>query len=144
MPENNHKTIWFARLAVGGVFMMNVACAVTFIQQPEKYVAGCEVSGIPGKNIVQGFGILFLMWNVTYPLVILQPRTQKALFLIILVQQAIGLAGETWLWLGLPADYAALHATALRFILFDGLGLALMFAAYALLHRLHPAPLGAG
>ena len=124
---------WFARFAVGLVFLVNVNCAVAFILQPEKYAAGFEVSGVAGKAIVQGFGILFLMWNATYPPVIYQPSAHKTLFWIILIQQAIGVIGETWLWLELPAGHAALETTGLRFILFDGFGLLLMGIAFGLL-----------
>ncbi len=52
-----------------------------------------------------------------------------------LVQQAVGLAGESWLVLSLPPGHAALWATGMRFIVFDGLGLALMLLAYVLLRR---------
>lgn len=133
MPKFQTLATWFARLAVGLVFVVNINCALAFILQPERYTAGFEVGGAPGKNIVQGFGILFLMWNVTYPPVILRPNAHKMLFWIILIQQAIGVIGETWLWLALPAGHAALAATGLRFILFDGLGLALMGLAFGLL-----------
>lgn len=121
---------WLARLAVGTVFCFNVACALAFIAHPERYVAAFEVAGVPGRVMVQGIGILFLMWNATYPPVLLQPARQRLLFAIVLAQQAIGLAGETALWLSLPAGHAALRATGLRFILFDGGGLAAMTLAF--------------
>ena len=124
---------WFARLAVGFVFIVNVECAMAFILHPEKYIAGFEVGGVAGKVIVQSLGILFLMWNTTYPLVILRPQAHTTLFFIIICQQAIGVVGETWLWLALPAGHAALAATGLRFIVFDGLGLLLMGLAFGLL-----------
>lgn len=129
---------WFARLAVGSVFAVNVACALSFIFRPEYYTAGFELSGIPGKVTVQGYGILFLMWNVTYPAVILRPQAEKTLFLIILVQQAIGCVAETWMWLTLPGAHLALRATGLRFILFDGAGLVWMGVAYILLRLTGP------
>lgn len=124
---------WFARLAVGFVFALNINCALAFILQPQKYAPGFEISGVPGKVAVQGFGILFLMWNVTYPPVILQPDKFRMLYWIILSQQTIGVIGETWLWLQLPTGHTALAATGIRFILFDGLGLVLMGVALALL-----------
>jgi hypothetical protein len=70
------------------------------------------------------------MWNATYPPVLLRPGAQRTLFAILLAQQAIGLAGETWLWLGLPDGYPALRAAGLRFILYDGAGLLLMELAF--------------
>lgn len=124
---------WFARVAVGAVLAANLSCAAAFILQPERYAAGFELSGLQGRLVVQSFGILFLMWNATYPLVLLRPQAHLSLFAIILVQQALGLAGETWIWLGLPPGHAALWNTGLRFIIFDGLGLLWMGAAFVLL-----------
>ena len=54
-------------------------------------------------------------------------------FVVILAQQAIGLAGETWMWATLPPGHAALRATGLRFIAFDGAGLVGMGLAFWLL-----------
>jgi hypothetical protein len=126
---------WFARIAVGLVFALNVSCAISFLLHPEGYAGGFEVSGVPGKAVVEGFGILFLMWNVTYPPVLIHPQAQKTLFAVILVQQAIGVAGETWMALTLPAGHAALLQTGERFILFDAGGLVVMGIAFLLLFR---------
>jgi len=90
------------------------------------------VSGVPGRVFVQGLGILFLMWNATYPPVILHPDRQRLLFRIVLAQQLIGLVGEAWVWLSLPAGHEALRAAGFRFIAFDGGGLLALAAAYAL------------
>ena len=89
-----------------------------------------EVAGVPGAAAVQGLGIAFLMWNATYPAVIASPLRFRAVAVIVLVQQAIGLAGESWLRFGLPAGHAALSASIERFILFDAAGLVLMAAAF--------------
>lgn len=124
---------WFARIAVGAVFAVNVWCALVFIFQPDVYASGFELQGIAGNVMVQGMGILFLMWNATYPPVILDPRKFRALFIVLLVQQLIGVAGETWLWLNLPQGHANLAASGLRFIVFDAAGLVVMSLAYALL-----------
>ena len=70
------------------------------------------------------------MWNATYPAVIASPLRFRAVAVIVLVQQAIGLAGESWLRFGLPAGHAALSASIERFILFDAAGLVLMAAAF--------------
>lgn len=131
---------WLARAVVGVVFALNVSCALAFLARPEVYAAAFEVSGVPGRVLLQGMGILFLMWNATYPPVILRPGRQRLLFAIVLAQQAIGLVGEAWLWQSLPAGHEALRATGLRFIAFDGAGLVAMTAAYALLRRASPPP----
>lgn len=125
--------VWLARLVVGAVFLMNVGCALSFLARPDRYAAAFEVGGVPGLALVRGLGVLFLMWNATYPLVIFQPDKNRAIFAIVLIQQVIGLAGEIWIWLGLPAGHAALRATGLRFILFDGIGFLGMLAAFWLL-----------
>jgi hypothetical protein len=122
---------WFARLAVGFVFALNVSCAFAFIFQPDLYSSGFELTGLPGRVMVQALGIAFLMWNVTYPPVVFRPQSQQTLFAVILIQQVIGLSGETCLWLNLPNEHPALAMTGLRFIIFDGLGLVLMGIAFA-------------
>ena len=133
--KTDERILWLARIIVGAVFLMNVSCALAFILQPESYSPGFEVAGVPGMIYVQGLGILFLMWNATYPLVIFHPIRYRALFVVVLIQQAIGFAGETWLWLTLPAGHSPLRATGLRFIIFDGIGLITMAGAYWLLRK---------
>ena len=134
--------VWFARAAVGSVWAVNLNAALSFLAQPERYAAGFELSGVAGEAVVRGFGILFLMWNATFTLVILQPRHHQALFRIVLIQQAIGVAGETWIWLRLPPGHAALWGTGLRFLLFDGLGLAVMALAFAIMLKTSEPPKG--
>ncbi len=132
-PTHSLIGVWVARLVVGAVFLMNVGCGLSFLAWPDRFAAGFEVGGVPGLVLVRALGVLFLMWNATYPLVILRPDKNQAMFAIVLVQQVIGLAGEIWIWLALPAGDAALQATGLRFILFDGIGLLGMVAAFWLL-----------
>lgn len=131
--------VWFARLAVGAVFLLNVQCALQFILWPGRYTAGFELAGVPGEAAVRGLGIAFLMWNATYPLVLWDPRRHRALFAVVLAQQLIGLAGETWLLLTLPAGHDALAASIARFTVFDGAGLLVMGAAFVLLGGRTPA-----
>jgi hypothetical protein len=133
--KTDDRILWLARVIVGAVFLMNVSCALAFILHPDQYAPGFEVAGVPGRIYVQGLGILFLMWNATYPLVIFHPISYRALFVVVLIQQAIGLIGETWLWLTVPPGHSPLHATGLRFILFDGIGLIAMAGAYWLLRN---------
>ncbi len=125
--------LWPARLALATVFFFNVSCALAFILFPRAYMAGFEVSGVPGEALVRGIGVLFLMWNVTYPPAIWHPWRHRQMFAVLLVQQIIGLAGETWMWLTLPPGHNPLAATGRRFILFDGGGLVAMSLAFAFL-----------
>jgi len=119
------------------VFFFNVTCALAFIVRPEAYIHGFEVSGVPGEVIVQGIGVLFLMWNVTYPLAIWHPWRYRWLFVIVIVQQVIGLAGETWMLLTLASGYVSLATTGTRFIAFDGGGLVAMVITLALMMYHH-------
>ena len=133
MGRRHRSSLWLARLVVGTVFLFNVTCALAFVIRPDRYAPAFEVSGVPGRVLVRGMGILFLMWNATYPPVLIRPDRYRTLFAVILVQQAIGLAGETWMWATLPSGHTALWTTGLRFIAFDGVGLVGMGLAFWLL-----------
>jgi hypothetical protein len=130
-------TLWTARLALAVVFFFNASCALAFVARPAAYAPGFEVSGIAGQALVRGIGILFLMWNVTYPLAVWRPWRYRWLFLIIILQQVIGLAGETWMLLTLPPGHAALAATGWRFVAFDGGGLVALLVAFTLMQVAH-------
>lgn len=120
-----------ARVAVALVFAANVQCAASFVLWPEAFAGGFELTGVPGAAAVRGLGVAFLMWNATYPPVIANPHRFRALFVVVLVQQAMGLAGESWILLSLPVGHTALAASIIRFIAFDAAGLVLMAAAFA-------------
>jgi hypothetical protein len=131
---NYHRTaLWLTRLALIVVFFFNVNCALAFVIRPAAYAPGFEVSGVVGEVVVRGIGILFLMWNVTYPLAIQDPWRYRWLFLIVIIQQAIGLTGETWMLLTLPPGHTALATTGWRFVAFDGGGLVAMLITYTLM-----------
>ncbi|HIE37572.1 MAG TPA: hypothetical protein EYP77_00605 [Anaerolineae bacterium] len=137
---NQQHARWLARLVVGAVFFFNVTCALAFIAQPDRYAGAFEVGGVPGRTLVRGMGILFLMWNATHPPVLARPARNRTLFAVVLVQQAVGLAGEVWMWATLPPGHAILQTTGWRFILFDGAGLVGMGIAFWLLARAERAP----
>jgi hypothetical protein len=126
-------TLWLARLVLAVVFFFNVTCALAFIAGPAAYAASFEVSGVAGEVLTRGIGILFLMWNATYPLAMWNPYRYRWLFLIVIAQQAIGLGGETWMLLTLPPGHPVLATTGWRFIAFDGGGFLAMLAAFTLL-----------
>lgn len=124
--------VWFARAAVAAVFAVNVECALAFLARPGLYASGFELGGVPGDTAVRALGLAFLMWNATYPPVIWRPARYRELFGVVLAQQAIGLLGESWLLLTLPAGHEAIASSIARFAVFDGVGLALLAAAFAL------------
>lgn len=136
--KNNRSTkrmaaLWFARIAVLTVFAINVHCAFSFFLFPERYLGAYGLSGIPGKVALQGLAIAFLMWNATYPLVIINPEKYRILYVVVLFQQFIGLVGESVILLGIPDGYVTLSASILRFIVFDAGGLILMAVAFVVL-----------
>jgi len=120
---SENVSLWLARLVLMVVFLFNITCALEFIVRPEAYAPSFELSGVPGEALVRGMGVLFLMWNATYPLAIWHPWRFRWLVLIIIVQQAIGVIGETWMLLVLPSGHEILARSALRFIVFDSGGL---------------------
>ncbi len=120
---------WIARLLVTAVFAMNVTCALQFIVDPATYVHAYELEGPGALAAIQGMGIVFLMWNATYPPVIARPNDYRVLFAVVLAQQVIGLVGETSLLLVL-AGTGDLHASILRFIVYDAIGLVALVAAF--------------
>jgi hypothetical protein len=56
----------------------------------------------------------------------------RVAFTCVLAMQVIGLIGESLMLAALPAGHDALHATGLRFIAFDGVGLILLLIGYRL------------
>lgn len=123
---------WLVRVTFAVVFAINVQCALQFVLWPADYSAAYELSGVAGEAAVRGIGIAFLMWNVTYPAVIANPERFQALGWVVLVQQLVGLVGESCLLLMLPAGHDVLASSVLRFVAFDGAGLVLMGIAWGL------------
>jgi len=121
---------WFARLIVLVVFLSNLSAAIPFIVRPARYAWGFEVQGVVGDVVVRSFGLLFLMWVVPYVPVIVHPVKYRVCFLVILAQQCLGLVGESWMWAVTPLEHAALRATGLRFIVFDAVGLFLLWMGW--------------
>jgi hypothetical protein len=132
--------VWLARTALAVVLVLNLSAALPYLIQPARYLPGFELEGAVGEALVRGLGVLFLMWNATYPPVIAAPDRHKTLFAVVLAQQLIGIVGEVWIAVTLPAGHAALRATGLRFLLFDGAGLAAMTTAFILLHARRREP----
>ena len=70
-----------------------------------------------------------MLFRSTYPAFIWDPRRFKALGAVVVVQQAIGLAGELYIASSLGAGQELLSQGIARFVGFDALGLVLMGAA---------------
>ncbi len=124
--------LWAARLLIGVVLFVNLQCAFMFLWAPRACAPGFEVQGIGGDVMVRGLGILFLMWNVPYAVAVWHPGRHRVSLLEAICMQGLGLLGETLLLISLPQGHLPLRATALRFMLFDGLGLGLLCLAFVL------------
>ena len=133
MSKSCKQALWCARIVFGLVFVINVQCALQFVFIPNAYVGAYELEGISGIIALQGMGIAFLMWNVTYPFFIAHPIKWRLVGIIILIQQAIGLIGESLLLAWLPSGHDILATSIQRFIFFDGIGLLAMAIAYLVL-----------
>lgn len=131
--------LWLSRLLIAVVLFFNVQCALAFLISPQLYAPGFELSGAAGEGMLRGMGVLFLMWNVPYAVALSHPVRRRVSLVEALAMQAIGLAGESLLLLGLEPGHALLRASVGRFILFDGLGLLLLAGAWLLTTR-SPGP----
>lgn len=127
--------LWAARIAVTLVLIGNLSAAIPYVVTPGTYASAFELDGVAGAAMVRGVGILFLMWCAAYLPAIARPDRHPALLGVILAQQLIGLVGESWILASLPDGHAVLSATGLRYIAFDGAGLALLVLAFALTWR---------
>lgn len=136
--EGKHLAFWFTRFAVALVCIINLQCCFNFLLFPEKFVGAYELSGTPGIVALQGLAVAFLMWNATYPLVIINPLKYRIVFVIVLVQQTIGLIGESFIFFSIGEGHALLQESILRFIAFDGAGLLLMLIAFMVLRKRAP------
>jgi hypothetical protein len=127
--------LWITRLLIALVTAWNLQAALVFILWPETYAPGFELSGVPGAAAVRGVGILFVMWNVPYLAALWNPVRYRLALILACVMQAVGLIGESFIWLILPLEQAVLHASIFRFIMFDGVGLILLLVAIWVLIR---------
>jgi hypothetical protein len=133
--KSSRRWAWGARAAVLVVFTSNLSAAVPFVLRPARFAGGFELAGTAGNVVVRSIGLLFVMWVVPYVPALLAPVHHRICFPVIVAQQLIGLMGESWMWLNLPAGHAALRATGRRFILFDAVGLILLLAAWWMAHQ---------
>jgi hypothetical protein len=132
---NSRKKMMVARILVGMVLFFNLQCAIAFLIAPDRYSPGFEVVGVVGRNIVRGFGVLFIMWNVPYILAFINPDRYKVSLIEALFMQGLGFFGESVLRLTLTPGHTFIESTVDRFIVFDGLGLVALFIAAWMVHR---------
>jgi hypothetical protein len=124
--------LWLARLMIVAVIAWNLQAAFIFLANPDAYAPAFELSGIPGAAAVRGIAVLFVMWNVPYLVACWQPHRYRLSLWEALVMQALGVLGETFILLSLPAGHTLLADSILRFIAFDAVGLPALGAALLL------------
>ncbi len=133
MQRNSNRTrIWIARGLIAVVTLMNLQAALQFMLRPQMYAPGFEMTGIAGEAMIQGLGLLFLMWNIPYIFAVVQPLRNFVSLVEAVIMQFIGVVGETLLLIGLPGEHPILEASVKRFILFDGSGLVFLLAAFGM------------
>jgi uncharacterized membrane protein YesL len=129
--------VWIARALIGLVTFFNLQAAFLFLFSPQAYAPGFELSGAAGTAMVQGMGLLFVMWNVPYVFALLDPIRNRRSHLEAVIMQAVGVVGETALLWALPGAHPLIHASVLRFIVFDGSGLLLLLVAWLVTRQNH-------
>lgn len=124
-----------ARILIGIVTLLNLQAAFQFMFQPSNFAPGFEVNGEAGAAVIQGMGLLFLMWNIPYLFALTNPVKRFVSLIEAVIMQTIGVFGETILLMTLKGEHPLIHASVLRFILFDGAGLVLLLTALVLIIR---------
>jgi hypothetical protein len=127
------KKINLARILVGVVLLWNVQCALVFLLWPERFAAGFQLSGPAGEAMLQGMGVLFLMWNVPYAVAFWNPVRHRISLFEATAMQAIGLVGEILILISLPVGYEIASTSITRFVYFDAAGLLALLAAILVL-----------
>jgi hypothetical protein len=120
---------------IGIVVFLNLQAAVYFMFKPADYAPGFELSGVPGEAMIRGLGLLFLMWNIPYLVALVNPFRHFVSYIEAVVMQAIGVTGETLILITLSGNHPIIHASVIRFIIFDGAGLLLLLAGLLLVSR---------
>lgn len=133
-----HQHKWIGRALIGLVFFFNVQCALAFLIAPQAFAPGFELEGPVGAGMVRGMGLLFLMWNIPYAFALVDPVKQRVSVYEAVAMQAVGFLGETLLLLTFEPGHATLRSTMLRFIAFDGGGLAALLLAARLTRPVLP------
>jgi hypothetical protein len=120
------KKMLLVRGLIAIVLGWNLQCALVFILNPAGHMGGFGLEGLAGAQMVRAMGLLFVMWNVPYAFALADPVRNRVSLIEAVVMQTIGLAGEMLILL-LGGPYPpVIEATLMRFILFDGVGLALL------------------
>jgi hypothetical protein len=127
--------LWLSRLLIAIVTLWNLQAALVFFLWPQVYAAGFMLTGLPGETAIRGVGVLFAMWNLPYLVALWHPRRYRLALQLALAMQVLGVVGESLIYLTVPADYAVLRGSLLRFITFDAVGTLLLAGACWLVRK---------
>jgi hypothetical protein len=132
--------LWVGKVLIAGVVFLNLQAAVYFLLRPGDYAPGFELSGVAGDAMIQGVGLLFVMWNIPYLIALVNPVKYRVSLIEAICMQAIGVIGETSLRCLLPTGHTVLSTSVSRFILFDGADLLLLLLAWVFTWKLNNNP----
>ena len=138
-----HTRRWYrknnlARLLVALVLFSNLYAALGFFFSPQAFTAVYELVGGPGEAAVAGFGLLFAMWQVPYLVALINPLKHKLSLMEALAMQGLGVIGETFILLRIPAIHTVLRSGISRFIIFDLAGLAVLTVSLLIVNWITP------
>lgn len=129
MSSKRKLRIWSARLLIFLVVADNFQAAILFLVHSESVAPSFELTGLIGDSVIQGIGLLFLMWCVPYVVALIDPAGHRLSLLESIIMQALAFVGETTLMILLPIKLPVLESTVLKFIVFDLAGLVLLLLA---------------
>ena len=129
MTRKSKLRNWIARLLIFLVVADNFQAAILFLFHPESVAPSFELAGVIGDSIIQGIGLLFLMWCVPYVVALINPARHRLSLLEATIMQAMAFAGETMLMVLLPVKLPDLECAVLKFMIFDLAGLVLLLLA---------------
>jgi hypothetical protein len=130
------RKAWLIRALIAPVVFFNLQCSFEFLVHAQRYAPSFDLNEQTGAYMIQGFGLLFLMWNIPYLTALADPIRHATSLTEAVVMQAIGAVGEALLLLNVPAEYQNLHASVSRFIYFDAGGLLFLLAAWLFRRRI--------
>ena len=127
-----------ARLLIALVLILNLYAALGFFFSPQAFTAAYELVGAPGEAAVAGFGLFFAMWQVPYLVALINPLQHKVSLLEAFAMQSLGVIGETFILLRIPAIHTILRSGIARFVIFDLAGLVLLAVSLLIVNWIIP------
>ena len=143
MSSALHTRRWYrtenlARLLIALVLISNLYAALGFFFSPQTFTAAYELVGASGEAAVAGFGLLFIMWQVPYLVALINPLKHKLSLVEALAMQGLGVIGETFILLRIPANHTILRSGISRFVIFDLAGLVFLAVSLLIVNRIIP------